>query len=69
MNKRLRKKYGLSKITNKELWDLYFTLAKYILPRLIRFKQCVSCHPPDITFEQYLEVLDKMIWSFNFNRR
>ena len=34
MNKRLRKKKGLSKITEEELWGLDITLAKYILPRL-----------------------------------
>lgn len=66
MNKRLRKKKGLSKITNEELWDLDFTLAKYILPRLIKFKEFTHGYPPSLTFEEYLKIIDKMIWSFEF---
>ena len=38
MNKRLRKKKGLLKIREEEIWGLDLTLAKYILPRLIKFK-------------------------------
>ena len=66
MNKRLRKKKGLSKITYSELWGLDFTLAKYILPRLIKFKENAEGHPSDITWEEYLIILDKMIWSFSY---
>ena len=66
MNKRMRKKKGLSKITYSELWGLDYTLAKYILPRLIKFKENVEGHPSNITWEEYLVVLDKMIWSFNY---
>ena len=66
MNKRLRKKKGLSKITNKELWNLDINLAKYILPRLKRFKESVHSYPPNITFDEYIRIIDKMIWSFEF---
>ena len=65
MNKRIRKKKVLSKITISELWGLDYTLAKYILPRLIKFKENAEGHPNDITWEEYLIILDKMIWSFN----
>lgn len=66
MNKRLRKKKGLSKITINELWGLDYTLAKYILPRLIKFKDNAEGYPSDITWEEYLVILDKMIWSFDY---
>ena len=66
MNKRLRKKKGLSKITINELWGLDYTLAKYILPRLIKFKENAESYPSDITWEEYLVILDKMIWSFDY---
>ena len=66
MNKRIRKKKGLSKVTISELWGLDYTLAKYILPRLIKFKENAEGHPSNITWEEYLVVLDKMIWSFNY---
>lgn len=66
MNKRIRKKKGLSKITSSEIMDLDYAIADFILPRLIRFKAEVNNYPSDLTFEEYLEVLDKMIWSFNY---
>lgn len=66
MNKRIRKKKGLSKIKNEELWDLDDTLAKYILPRLIKYKTInKNSHP--IAFdniEDWHNTIDKMIWSF-----
>ena len=66
MNKRIRKKKGLSKVTNSELMDLDYAIAKYILPRLIAFKKKTNSYPSGKTFEEYLEVLDKIIWSFNY---
>lgn len=67
MNKRLRKKKGLSKITHEELWDLDVTLAKYILPRLIRFKEINKMgYPTEFNnSKEWHEAIDKMIWSFN----
>jgi hypothetical protein len=66
MNKRILKKKGLSKITSQELWNLDGTLAKYILPRLIKFKRInTNSHP--VTFNSLNEwhnTIDKMIWSF-----
>lgn len=68
MNKRIRKKKGLSKITEEEVWGLDVTLAKYILPRLIKFKEVnVMSHP--IAFEnieEWHKVIDKMIYSFDY---
>ena len=40
MNKRLRKKKGIyTKFKDREIWDLYTTIAKFTLPRLIAFKK------------------------------
>lgn len=66
MNKRIRKKKGLSKITNEEVWGLDCTLAKFILPRLIKFKQInVNSHPSNLSgMEEWHAIIDKMIWSF-----
>lgn len=68
MNKRLRKKKGLSKITEEELWGLDITLAKYILPRLIKFKEInIMGRPTDFdSQESWHKVIDKMIYSFQY---
>jgi hypothetical protein len=67
MNKRIRKKLGLSKITAEEVWDLDFTLAKYIMPRLIKFKEVNKMSYPASfsSIEEWHSVIDKMIWSFD----
>ena len=39
MNKRLKKKRGLSKIQDSEYWNLDLTIIKFILPRLKKFKK------------------------------
>lgn len=66
MNKRIRKKKGLSKIRPEEVWGLYDTLAKYILPRLHKFKEVnVNSYPQGFSsIEEWHNTIDKMIWSF-----
>lgn len=68
MNKRLKKKKGLSKIREEELWGLDVTLAKYILPRLIRFKDINDMsYPHDFeSHEQWRKTIDKMIYAFEY---
>ena len=68
MNKRLRKKKGLSKIREEELWGLHLTLAKYILPRLIKFKEINDMSRPYQfeNLEEWHKVIDKMIYSFEY---
>ncbi|OSA95689.1 UNVERIFIED_ORG: hypothetical protein B2H93_04525 [Clostridium botulinum] len=68
MNKRLRKKNGLSKIQNSELWDLDLTIINFILPRLIKFKKInINSHPIKCdSIENWHKIIDKMIWSFQF---
>jgi len=51
---------------NEELWSLDITIAKFILPRLKRFKKATRGHPSDLTEKQWDSILDKMIFSFDF---
>ena len=65
MNKRIRKKKGLSKITYQEVMSLDYTIAKFILPRLIKFKKETISYPLSLkSFDEWITILDKMIWSF-----
>lgn len=70
MNKRQRKKW-LKKhgkyINPKETWDLSYTIAKFIIPRLKYFKEESCCYPGtgDMnTPEKWDAALDKMIHAF-----
>ena len=51
---------------NEELWSLDVTIAKFMLPRLKRFKKCTNRYPADLTVKQWDTILDKMIFSFDF---
>lgn len=67
MKTRLKKKKGLSKIQDKELWGLDVTIAKFVLPRLIKFKQKLGSYPSNLKDSQEWEgIIDKMIWSFEY---
>lgn len=57
-----RKTYGFS---DDETWSLDLTIAKFILPRLKRFRQIDSGVPSDLTEEQWHEILDKIIITFD----
>lgn len=48
---------------NTELWNLYITILKFILPRLKAFKECTGGYPPNFTPETWEECLQKMIDS------
>lgn len=62
MNHRLRKKKG--KVIPEECWNLDITFAKYILPRLKYYKSHAHGYPPSITWDEWMEILNKMIKSF-----
>ena len=49
---------------DSETWNLYSTISKFIIPRLKQFKQISLTHPPELTNEEWQEVLNKMIKSF-----
>lgn len=68
MNRRIRKKQ-LKKsgvyINPTELWDLDYTIARFILPRLKAFKKVSSGYPESVgSFDKWLRILDKMIAAF-----
>ena len=77
MNKRLRKKRGIyTKFSDKDVWNLDWTIAQFVLPRLKRYKQVKQCVPGRLctfqkgalcetdSIERWNKLLDAMIWSF-----
>lgn len=49
-----------------ELWNLYYTIAKYTLPRLVEFRKVVNGYPSAFeTFNDWLDAIDKMIYAFD----
>lgn len=80
MNKRQRKKYAKKKgkyVSNKETWNLDYTIAEWILPRLKAYKKVTIGYPPfdkklyaetkelkNITFEDWQNILDEIILGF-----
>jgi len=63
--KKIKEQMNKPLFTTEELWDFEYHLAKIILPGLISFKDKSLGHPGNITQEEWEEILDKMIWSFN----
>ena len=68
MNKRIRKKKGISRIRAEECYDLDYTICKFIIPRLYKFKEINvnSCPTGFKTTEEWHKVVDKIIFSFEF---
>lgn len=57
-------RYGVS---NKECWSLTHTFTDFILPRLKHFKKMKrNAYPSDLTLEQWEEILDELIWTFEY---
>jgi hypothetical protein len=55
-----RKKLGFD---DRELWSLDHTIAKFVLPRLIRFKEVGCGYPGNLTEKKWDKILDQMIYS------
>ena len=49
---------------DRELWNLDFTIAKFVLPRLRHFKELNCSYPHGNTSEEWDEILDNMILAF-----
>jgi len=59
-----RIRYGVS---DRECWSLHETLTSFILPRLKHFKKMKrNSYVSDLTEEQWEEVLDEIIWTFEY---
>lgn len=72
MRQRTRKKW-LKKhgqyIAPKELWNLDYTVAKFVLPRLIKFKENSLGFPgydEADTMNKWQDILQKMITAFKY---
>lgn len=67
MNKRIRKKKGLSKVRDEELWSLDYTITKFILPRLEKFRlriindKNMLVDTPQKIYEENKELTEKEI--------
>lgn len=52
---------------DSECWNLDYSLAKMIAPRLRRFKETKNgWNPSDMTVEEWETILDKMIAAFEY---
>lgn len=49
-----------------QLWGLYDSIARFILPRLRQFKGCHAGWPASLTEKKWEKVLDDMIKFFEF---
>lgn len=61
----MKKKRTYQHFTNEELWSLDCTIAKFILPRLKRFKKHTNGYPGDLTEKKWNSILDKILFSFD----
>jgi len=50
-----------------ECWNLDQTLSEFLLPRLRRFKKITHGYPPELSEEEWHEILDKIITSLEWN--
>ena len=50
-----------------ETWSLDNTICRFILPRLIRFKQINNGYPPLLTPKKWDKMLDQMIFTFDWS--
>lgn len=59
-----RMRYG---VADEECWSLDSTFSKFILPRLKHFKKMNRYgYHPDFTPEEWENVLDELIWTFEY---
>jgi hypothetical protein len=70
MNIRRSAKFFWQRCTRKfddsDTWDMDYSLAALILPRLKRFKEITRAHPAELSWEEWNIILDKMIAAFEF---
>ncbi len=57
------KEHGFS---DSETWSLYCSIAQFILPRLIRFREIADGHPMGLTQDEWNAILDEMIFAFDW---
>jgi hypothetical protein len=52
--------------SDSETWTFFLVIAEFILPRLRRFREISIAHPADITVEDWGDIIDKMIFAFEW---
>ena len=57
------KLYGFSE---KELWNLYTSIALFIYPRLVAFRKMNKSRPSHLSDIEWNEMLDEMIFAFQY---
>lgn len=60
-SKKFHDKYGFN---YEDCWGLDHAIACFVLPRLVHFKKVKQSYPSGITYEEWDEILDKMIYAF-----
>lgn len=50
-----------------ELWNLYRTIAKFIIPRLKEFKKTCRSYPPSLNKTEWNKKLDDYIWALSWD--
>ena len=67
-NDELKEKYKQQRIErgfdDSELWNLDYTIASFVLPRLKRFKELNTGYPAILTEDSWDKILDTMIEAF-----
>jgi hypothetical protein len=53
--------------SDADTWALDMTIAQFVYPRLVRYKELSAdfCHPYGMTEEEWLDILDDMIYSMH----
>lgn len=49
-----------------DTWALDCTLAAFLAPRLRRFKELTNGYPNSLTEQEWDNILDELIWTFEF---
>ena len=57
----LFKRKKKDKITSKELWNLDVTIIEWLVPRLKAFREQTDGYPGDVTWDEWMSILDKII--------
>jgi hypothetical protein len=49
-----------------DIWDLDTAIAKFVLKRLKVFRNSSISHPTTMTMEEWVAVIDELIWTFEW---
>lgn len=60
-NKDFYNKYGFYE---EETWNLDYTIARFVLPRLAYLRENSHGYPSSLIYQDWLDALDKMILAF-----